>query len=212
MVLGYYKSLFRKKLKNTVRLFNLRKKHHIGHNTEIANDTVFLGKAFIRDNVIIGPKVVLGKNVTVGNYSVLSNIEIGDDSQIELGVICTGYGNGRIKIGSNCYIGIYNVMDWSDNISIGDNVHIAGPSTGLWSHSSAKQCLNGLPLNDKREEFRPTSPVVVENNVYIGGNCTIYPGVTIESHSIIAPNSVVTKNVKRNSLVGGVPAKLIKTI
>ena len=91
-------------------------------------------------------------------------------------------------------------------------MHIAGPSTGLWTHSSANMCINGIALDDKDLKFRPTSPITIEDNVYIGGNCTIYPGVTIGHHSIVTPNSAVTQDVSPYTMVGGVPAKVIKTI
>ena len=92
-------------------------------------------------------------------------------------------------------------------------MHIAGPSSALWCHSTANMCLNGIPINDKnRNNYRPTSPITIENNVYIGGNCTIYPGVTIGHHSIITPNSAVTKSFPPYTLIGGVPAIKIKEI
>jgi acetyltransferase-like isoleucine patch superfamily enzyme len=53
---------------------------------------------------------------------------------------------------------------------------------------------------------------VIEDNVYIGGNCTIYPGITIHHHSIVAPNSAVTKDVPSHSMLGGVPAKVVKQL
>lgn len=166
----------------------------------------------IGDNVVFGRSVKIGNNISIGKDAIIENISIGNDSSIEGRVICTGYGNGKIKIGRYCYIGVYNVLDWSDNITIGDYVHIAGPSTGLWTHTSFRMCMNSIPISNKSIEYRPTAPIIIENNVYIGGNCTIYPGVTIGHHSIIAPNSAVTKNVQPNTMVGGVPAKLIKRI
>jgi acetyltransferase-like isoleucine patch superfamily enzyme len=166
----------------------------------------------IGSNVIIGRAVKLGNNVSIGKDVFFENIEIGDYTSVEGRVICTGYGNGKIKIGRNSYIGIYNVLDWSDNITIGDFVHIAGPSTGLWTHTSAPMCLNSIPLDEKSKKYRPTAPIVIESNVYIGGNCTIYPGIKIGHHSIVAPNSAVTKDVPPYTMVGGVPAKIIKNL
>jgi len=212
MVLGYYKYLVKKFIIDSFYKFNLRKDNYIGKNCSISKDLVINGSVNIRDNTVILGKVILNNNVSVGNGARIGNIEIGLNSHIESGVICTGYGNGKIIIGKESYIGINNILDWSDNITIGDFVHIAGPSTGLWTHSSARQCLNSLPLNNKDIEFRPTSPIVIEHNTYIGGNCTIYPGIIIHHHSIVAPNSVVTKNVKPHVMVGGVPAKIIKNI
>lgn len=160
----------------------------------------------------LGKKVWLGKNVRVGNLAIISNITIRENSRIEAGVLCTGYGEAKIIIGKESYIGLNNILDFSDTITIGDYVHIAGPSTGLWTHSSAQMCLNDIPLEKKDKKYRPTAPIIIENNVYIGGNCTIYPGVTIGNHSVIAPNSAVTKDVEPYTQVGGVPAKYIKQV
>ena len=164
-------------------------------------------------NCYISSNVNLGDNVRVGEGARLSNISIGDNTMIESGVKIVGTGKGKITIGKECYVGINNILDSSDHIIIGDFVHIAGPSTGLWCHSSAQMCINSIPLADpKRDVFRPTSPIFIENNVYIGCNCTIYPGVTIGHNVIIAPNSAVSKNVEPNSMIGGVPAKKIKDL
>ncbi|AYD49401.1 acyltransferase [Arachidicoccus soli] len=54
------------------------------------------------------------------------------------------------------------------------------------------------------------APIYIENDVWIGANCTITKGVKIGEGSIIAANSVVTKDVAQYSIMGGVPAKLIK--
>ena len=53
-------------------------------------------------------------------------------------------------------------------------------------------------------------PVKIMNDVWIGANCIITPGVTINEGAVIAAGSVVTKDVVANSIVGGVPAKIIK--
>jgi acetyltransferase-like isoleucine patch superfamily enzyme len=186
--------------------------NQIGKKVIFSKDLIIGKNCRISDQVIFGESVKLSNNISIGKNVLIANLVIGNDSIVDSGVIFTGYGEGRIKIGENCYIGLNNILDWSHNITIGDYVHIAGPSTGLWTHSSAPMCLNGIPLDQKSEKFRPTAPIVIEDNVYIGGNCTIYPGITIGHHSIVAPNSAVTKNVESFSLVGGVPAKIIKKI
>jgi acetyltransferase-like isoleucine patch superfamily enzyme len=165
----------------------------------------------IKKNVTIGLGVTIGDNVIIGAGASLSRISIGNNTHIESGVKITGHGNGFITLGRDCYVGINNVLDWSESINIGDFVHIAGPSTGIWTHSSAKQVLLGESISNKDIDIRPKSPVLIESNVYIGGNCTIYPGVKIGHHSVVAPNSAVTKNIEPFSLVGGVPAKFIKS-
>jgi len=212
MYLGYYKYNAKEYVFQGFIRFRLRMKgHKIGRNCHI-HSSVLNGICDLRDDVVLGPQVELTGNNIIGSSAKISNIFIGENSHIDCGVICTGYGNGNIKIGKDCYIGIHNILDWSDNITVGDYVQIAGPTTALWTHSGAYMCLNSIELKNKSKEFRPTAPIIIESNVYIGGNCTIYPGVSIGHHSIVAPNSAVTKNVEPHSMVGGVPAKLIKKI
>lgn len=202
------------KVRRFITINRLRSKYSltIGRNCRVNKDFKCGYNCIIGENAQIGRNVVINNNVTISGSASIRNISINDNSHIEGGVKVLGYGKGKITIGKETYIGINNVLDWSDNITIGNYVHIAGPSTALWTHSSSKQAIAGLPLNDKNPEYRPTAPITIENNVYIGGNCTIYPGITISHHSIVAPNSVVNKNVEPFTLVGGVPAKFLKKI
>jgi maltose O-acetyltransferase len=212
MVLGYYKYFIKEFIGQSIIKFKARRNNYIGKKCYIAKDSVLKGNNRLGDFCKLGQNVWLGKNVSVGNLARISNITIDENSCIESGVICTGHGDGRIIVGKESYIGLNNILDFSDMVTIGNYVHIAGPSTGLWTHSSAQMCLNNIPLKKKGKEYRPTVPIIIEDNVFIGGNCTIYPGVTIGHHSIIAPNSAVTENVEPYSLVGGVPAKLVKKV
>jgi len=212
MVIGYYNFILKQFIIQPLRKYKLRKCNFIGKGCLISKNAILKGSNKIGDLTILGNNVVLEKNVIIGNISRIYNINVGKNSHIESGVICTGYGKGKIKIGNESYIGINNVLDWSDNITIGDYVHIAGPSTGLWTHTSVQMCLNSISLSKKDKKYRPTKPIIIEDNVYIGSNCTIYPGVTIHHHSVVAPNSAVTKDIDSYTMVGGVPAKHIKNI
>lgn len=74
------------------------------------------------------------------------------------------------EVQKGTYIGIRNILDCSNDFEIGNYVHIAGASTGIWTHSSPKMCLYGIPLAQKDDkEYRSTAPVIIEDNVYIGG-------------------------------------------
>jgi len=212
MALNYYLFDLMHSIRQSILLFKLRKFNKIGKKCSISKNVFLEKNVTLYNNVVLGEKTYLKRNVIIGNNVKLNNIEIGENTQVDSGVICTGFGEGKIIIGKESYIGINNVLDWSDSISIGNYVHIAGPSTGLWTHSSAGQCFVGLKLSDKNKKYRPTAPTTIEDNVYIGGNCTVYPGVIIGHHSIIAPNSAVTKNVQPYTMVGGVPAKFIKKL
>jgi len=185
----------------------------ISKTVKLSNDTIIGNGCKIAEEVVFDTKVNLNNNIKVGKRSFLSNIRVNDDSIIEAEVVCAGTKKGNIKIGKNTYIGLRNILDNSDNITIGDFVQLAGSSTALWTHSGAPMVLNSIPLSEiVNTKFRPTAPIVIESNVYIGGNCTIYPGVKIGHHAVVAPNSAVTKDVEPYTMVGGVPARKIKDI
>ena len=57
-----------------------------------------------------------------------------------------------------------------------------------------------------------TKPIVIEDDVWIGANAVILPGVTIGKHVVVAAGAVVTKDVPDNCIVGGVPAKMMKSL
>lgn len=170
----------------------------IGYNVKIESDAT------------IGQGVLIGNNVTIGANSLLNHVLVGNNSVIEYGVILLGNEKYPIKIGKHTYIGIYAVLEGFGGLVIGDYVHIAGPSVGIWTHTSIYQCLRGDKLDD--HTHRMVAPIKIENNVWIGGKVTVYPDVTIGHHSVILPNSVVNENIPPYSMVGGIPAEYKKKI
>jgi acetyltransferase-like isoleucine patch superfamily enzyme len=188
----------------------------IGRDTRIQSQVVIGNGAGIgneveiRHNAVIGSNVMIGNGTIIGENTLLQNCTIGDHSFVDHGVIFTGSGDDWIAIGRHCYIGIYAVLDRSGGIGVGDYVHIAGPAVGIWTHTTVYQCLASEKLNESVR--RMIAPVKIENNVWIGGNTTIYLGVTIGHHSVILPNTAVAKDVGAFSMVGGVPARLKRQI
>lgn len=106
-------------------------------------------------------------------------------------------------IGDNVFINSSCQFQDQGGIVIGDGALI-GPKTVIAT-------LNHHQNPDKRGNLIP-KPVKIGKNVWIGANVTILPGVTIGDGAIIAAGAVVNKNVEANTVVGGVPAKLIKRI
>ena len=64
----------------------------------------------------------------------------------------------------------------------------------------------------RRKHLGIATPITIGNDVWIGGNVTILPGVKIGNNVVIAAGAVVTKDIPNNSLVGGIPAKIIKEL
>jgi len=182
----------------------------ISGNAVIGSDTCLGQNVRVRANTKVVNSHVDG-NVFIGESSIVQCADIGSNSMIEYGVVMLGVNRGRrIRIGDNSYIGVNNILDFSDDIVIGDYVHIAGASTGLWTHSSINTAISGKAVNDQKS--KSYGSIKIQNYCWIGGNCTIYPGVTVKEYSVILPNSVVNADVEGNIMVGGVPARKIKDI
>lgn len=91
------------------------------------------------------------------------------------------------------------------NVTIGQNCNI-GPFVRLASDSHE---LGGASRRAGRATFKP---ITVGDGTWIGANVTVLGGVTIGAGCVVAAGSVVTKDVPANTMVGGVPAKVIKTL
>jgi len=106
-----------------------------------------------------------------------------------------------------------------DNTRIGIHCTVIGPVT-IGSHVNLAQGITVTALNHNfsdpslriDEQGVSTKAVVIGDDVWIGANAVILPGVTIGSHVVVAAGAVVTKDVPANTLVGGVPAKIIKQL
>lgn len=110
-----------------------------------------------------------------------------------------------VKIGKNCDIQNVNFGSEPYLINIGDDVQITD-GTKIFTHGGAKVLRKNYPNMDF------FGKVKIGDNVYIGNNCLIMPGVTIGSNVIVAAGSVVTKSIPDNVVVGGNPAKILSSL
>ena len=111
----------------------------------------------------------------------------------------------NIELGENFYSNHNLVILDCAMVKFGDNVFI-GPNCGFYT---AEHPLDAETRN-KGLEF--AKPIIVGNNVWIGGGVHIVSGVTIGNNVVIAAGAVVTKDIPDNCVVAGVPAKVIKKI
>lgn len=110
----------------------------------------------------------------------------------------------NIHVGDNCYLG-YNctILDIAE-VRIGNDCMIA-PNVALYTTGHSLE-----PKNRNKSGY--AIPIIIGDNVWIGGSSVILPGVKIGDNSIVAGGSVVTKDVPPNVVVAGNPAKIIKEI
>lgn len=114
---------------------------------------------------------------------------------------------GKLVIGNNSNIGDFTIMDMVDDVTIGNDVAI-GPNCTIYTHDhiytdKSKPAWKGGLVS---------RPITIEDGAWIGSGVTILPGVTVGKRAVVAAGSVVTKDVKPESVWGGIPAKWIKDI
>lgn len=109
----------------------------------------------------------------------------------------------NIHIGKNVFINMGCKFQDQGGIFIGDGA--------LIGHNVVLATLNHARSPQDRGSMLP-APIHIGNHVWIGSNATILPGVTIGDGAIVAAGAVVTRDVPENTVVGGVPAKIIQTI
>ncbi len=148
-----------------------------------------------------------GKNVTVeGPIEVMNTgtLEVGDNTVIRRWT-CFRPWCGYIKIGKNCTVNSFCHFSGNGGIEIGNNVLIATQCMLV----SANHNFDDM---DKliSEQGETREKIIIEDNCWLGAGVKVLAGVTIHSGSIIGAGTVVTKDVPMNSVVVGVPGKIIK--
>ena len=123
-------------------------------------------------------------------------IEIGDNVSIH-----------DIKFGNNVSIHPMCYFQASGGIEIGNDVSIAHGVTLMTENHSYED--RNVPIKDQPVISKP---IIIEDNVWIGAKATVLYGRRIGENSVIAAGAVVTKDVPPNTVVAGVPARVIKEL
>lgn len=109
----------------------------------------------------------------------------------------------NIHIGKHVFINMGCKFQDQGGIFIGDGV--------LIGHNVVLATLNHAMQPERRSDMLP-APIHIGKRVWIGSNATVLPGVTIGDGAVVAAGAVVTRDVPANTVVGGVPAKVIRHI
>jgi acetyltransferase-like isoleucine patch superfamily enzyme len=188
-------------------------------NFSASFDTVKAWRQFNK-NAVVSQSVLLSPNAWCLNCKPTKNNILINDRVICRGIIrVESYGEGRLVIHPDVYIGDDSLISCVESIEIG--------SMTMISHGVQIFDNDSHPLNSKERELdymiiskqksgtRPkvnSSPIKIGSHVWLGFNSIITKGVTIGDRSIIAAGSVVTKDVPPNTLVAGNPARHIREV
>lgn len=160
------------------------------------------------EGLIISPKQIIGEQY----------ISIGKGTVVSKDVILTAWDkyendlfNPSIIIGENSSIGEYAHITACHKIIIGNGV-LTGRYIYISDNAHGNMCYEETDIPPIKRPLSVKGPVIIEDNVWIGERVCILSGVHIGKGAIIAANAVVTHDVPSYTIVGGVPAKIIKTI
>ncbi len=157
--------------------------------------------------MLIKCRNVTGRKGLLLRYIAIKNLthSCGDNVSVHPGVYL--YNIEKLSLGSNISIHPMCYIDALGGIRIGDNVSIAHRSSILSTNHTWDDA--SIPIKYNRIIQKET---IIEDDVWIGCDSKILAGVHINSRSVIAAGAVVNKNIPKNTLAAGIPAKFLKPV
>lgn len=148
-------------------------------------------------NKLFTKKIEITKNI---NHLLFSGVEFKDSTIGKYSYVARNSSICNTDIGSYCSIGPDTIIGYGDH-----------PVNFISTSPVFYQATTSFNIKPKESKFWGDARVVIGNDVWIGANCYIKNGITIGDGVIIAANSFVNKDVEPYSIVGGVPAKFIRS-
>ncbi|WHF51422.1 acyltransferase [Chryseobacterium gotjawalense] len=163
-----------------------------------AGDSLYLGK----DYKILNPEYIrLGDSFAAKERFRMEAIITYEDQKFTPEIII---GN-NVTFNNDCHIGCISKVKIEDNCLFASRVYIS-------DHDHGATNLESLKLPPAKRPLQSKGDVTIKKNVWVGEGVAILSGVTIGENCIVAANSVVTKSFPANVVIGGIPAKIIKSI
>ena len=183
----------------------------------------------VRGYIYFGKKVYIGKNCKIRNRH---NIELGVNTTIENNIFIDGYAREKVQLGNNCKIGEYSFISCTSHFSkYGKALKMGNNSaTGRFTEFGSA---GGIEIGDdvimgsyvsfhsENHNFSDRSKPIrlqgvtskgikIGNDVWVGAKVTFLDGCEVGNHCVVAAGAVVNGKFPDRSLIGGVPAKVIK--
>jgi acetyltransferase-like isoleucine patch superfamily enzyme len=162
------------------------------------------------NNIHLGHGVYLDQNTYL--HACPNGITLGDRSIVMHGAVLHVYNfrdlpHAGITIGEDCLVGEYSVIRGQGGVSIGNRVY-----TSPFTQIIAVNHVFENPDQPFIEQGITAEGIVIEDDVWLGAGAIITDGVRVGKGAVVAAGAVVTKDVPPHTVVGGVPAKVIKEI
>lgn len=167
----------------------LKRFNCVGANFRIGKDNRFIG----HENISFGD-----------NFSALDRLRIEAISSYNDQTFSPGVQIGNnVCFNTDVHIGCINKVVIKDNCLLASRIFIT-------DHFHGETNKENLAIYAIKRPLFSKGPVIIEENVWIGEGVTIMPNVVIGKNSVIGANAVVTKSIPNHSIVGGIPAKILK--
>lgn len=162
------------------------------------------------DHITLGHGVYLDEGTYL--HACPNGIEIGPDTIVMHGAVLHVYNfrnmpQSGIKIGRDSLVGEYSIIRGQGGVTIGDRVY-----TSPFTQIIAVNHVFDDPNRPFTEQGITAEGIVVEDDVWLGAGAVITDGVRVGKGAVVAAGAVVTKDVPPHTVVGGVPARVIKEI
>jgi acetyltransferase-like isoleucine patch superfamily enzyme len=151
--------------------------------------------------------ISLGKNVEIDTTTTINNVAIGNNVKIAKRCSIFGGPENILTIGENSYVGMNTIINgFAAQVSIGTNVSIA-QNVNIMADS-------GPNASEAMQQIFPIqkASISIGNHCWLGASVIIMPAVQLGDYSIVAANSYVNSSFPPYSIIGGTPAKLIRSL
>jgi len=149
-----------------------------------------------------GRRLSVGRNVALVVYG---EIAFGDDVTLADGCALEVGPNGRLVLGDNSFVGRHSVIRAERSIEIGSRCIIA-------EHCTVRDQDHLVDPDERRhEKAAQTAPIVLERDVWIGAGVRVLKGVRVGEGTVVAANAVVRGEVPPGVVVGGIPARILRS-